>query len=240
LTHREQVVIAQIAVPEHTTEVTCVPSLLDPVDLTGKIVTADAAHANNATADYLVNIRNADYTLTVKGNRPHLLEAIAARMPKAVAGSACHTHEQIIGGRREVREIWVADAANIDFPGAKQAFRIRRSVYDLAGHRISKDIVHGITSLKPDRATSAHLLVLVRDHWLIEANHWIRDVTWREDHQHAYTGTAAHTMATLRNLALAILRLTGHQQITRTLQRIAADRSRILSLLTAFPLPTRA
>jgi hypothetical protein len=65
-------------------------------------------------------------------------------------------------------------------------------------------------------------------------------VTWREDHQHAYTGTAAHTMATLRNLALAILRLTGHQQITRTLQRIAADRSRILSLLTAFPLPTRA
>lgn len=239
LTHREQVVIAQIAVPEHTTEVTCIPSLLDPVDLTGKIVTADAAHANNATADYLVNIRNADYTLTVKGNRPHLLEAIAARMPKATAGSAHHHDEQITGGRRVVREIWVA-AAGIDFPGAKQVFRIRRSVYDLAGHRVSKDIVHGITSLDPARATGAHLLILIRHHWLIETNYWIRDVAWRGDHQHAYTGTAAHTMATLRNLALAILRLTGHQQITRTLQRIAADRTRILPLLTAFPLPTRA
>lgn len=35
LTHREQVVIAQIAVPEHTTEVTCVPASLDPVTAAG-------------------------------------------------------------------------------------------------------------------------------------------------------------------------------------------------------------
>lgn len=240
LLHREQVVIAQIAVPEHTTEVTCVPALLDSVDLTDKIVTADAAHTQDNTADYLVNTRNADYTLTVKGNRPHLLEAIAARMPRALAGSAHHTQQQITGGRRIVREIWVTDATGIDFPGAQQVFRIRRSVYDLAGNRLSKDIVHGITSLEASRATTGQLLTLVRDHWLIEVNHWIRDVAWQEDHQHAYTGTAAHTMATLRNLALAILRLTGHRQIIRTLQRITADRSRILPILADFPLPNRA
>jgi predicted transposase YbfD/YdcC len=239
LTHREQVVIAQIAVPEHTTEVTCVPALLDPVELAGKVVTADAAHTCEATADYLVNTRNADYTLTVKGNRPHLLEAIAARMPRAVAGSAHHTDKQIISGRRVVREIWVTDADGIHFPGAKQVFRIRRSVYDLAGYRISKEIVHGITSLAATRANPAHILALVRDHWLIESNHWVRDVTWQEDHQHAYTGTGAHAMAMIRNLALAILRLTGHRQIIRTLQRIAADRTRILPMLAAFPLPTR-
>ena len=240
LLHREQVVIAQIAVPEHTTEVTCVPALLDPVDLTGKIVTADAAHTQDNTADYLVNTRNADYTLTVKGNRPHLLEAIAARMPRAVAGSAHHTQQQITGGRRIVREIWVTTADGIDFPGARQVFRIRRCVYDLTGNRLSKDIVHGITSLNATRGNAAQLLTLVRDHWLIEANHWIRDVAWQEDHQHAYTGTAAHAMATLRNLALAILRLTGHRQIIRTLQRITADRRRILPILADFPLPNRA
>jgi hypothetical protein len=47
-------------------------------------------------------------------------------------------------------------------------------------------------------------------------------------------------MATIRNLTLAILRLTGHHQITRTLQRNAADRTRILSILADFPLPTPA
>jgi predicted transposase YbfD/YdcC len=221
LTHREQVVIAQIAVPEHTTEVTCVPALLDPVDLTGKVITADAAHTCHDTADYLLNTRHADYALT-EGNRPHLLEAIAAKMPRAVAGSAHHVQEDVERGRRVVREIWLAPADGIDFPGAQQVFRIRRSVYDLSGNRISKDIVHAITSLPTHRATAADLLTLARDHWLIEVNHWIRDVAWQEDNQHAYTGTAAHTMAILRNLALAILRLTGHQQTIRTLQRIAA------------------
>jgi predicted transposase YbfD/YdcC len=122
LTHREQVVIAQIAVGEHTTEVTCVPRLLDPVDLTGKTVTADAAHTCQDTADYLVNTRRGDYALTVKGNRPHLLEAIAARMPHAVAGTAAHIQEEIKRGRRVVREIWVAPADGIDFPGARQVF----------------------------------------------------------------------------------------------------------------------
>jgi hypothetical protein len=49
------------------------------------------------------------------------------------------------------------------------------------------------------------------------------------------SGSAAtHTVAVLRTLALAILRLTGHQQIIRTLLRIAADRSRILPLLAFF------
>jgi hypothetical protein len=60
-----------------------------------------------------------------------------------------------------------------------------------------------------------------------------------QDLQHAYTGTAAHAMAMIRNLALAILRLTGHREITRTLQRIAADRTRILPILAVFPLPTQ-
>lgn len=40
-------------------------------------------------------------------------------------------------------------------------------------------------------------------------------------------------MATLRNLALGLLRLAGITQITRTLQRNAADRTRIIPIITA-------
>lgn len=36
-----------------------------------------------------------------------------------------------------------------------------------------------------------------------------------------------------RNLAIALIRLSGTSRITQTLQRIAADRSRILPLLAA-------
>jgi hypothetical protein len=40
-------------------------------------------------------------------------------------------------------------------------------------------------------------------------------------------------MATMRNLAPDLLRLAGITQITRTLQRIAADRTRIFSVIMA-------
>jgi predicted transposase YbfD/YdcC len=83
LPHHEQVVIPQITVPEDTTEVTCVPALLNQVDLTGKTITMDAAHTQDATADYIHRVRDAGHIMTVKGNRPHLLEAIAARLPRA-------------------------------------------------------------------------------------------------------------------------------------------------------------
>ena len=158
-------------------------------------------------------------------------------MPRPSTGSADYTHEQILGGRRIVREIWVRPGTGITFPRLAQVFRIRRQVFDLSGQRLSKEYVHGVTSLDSDQATPAQLLGLIRHHWRVEVNHQVRDVTWREDHQHTYTGTGAQVMAMIRNLVLAILRLTGHQQITRTLQRIAADRTRILPILANFPLP---
>ncbi len=63
--------------------------------------------------------------------------------------------------------------------------------------------------------------------------HWVRDVVFAEDHQNSYLGAAAHAMALFRNLAIGLIRLAGHTQIKRTLERIAADRTRILPLLAA-------
>ena len=58
--------------------------------------------------------------------------------------------------------------------------------------------------------------------------HRVRDVVYHEDAQHACAGTGAQVVATVRNLALGLLRLAGITPITRTPQRIAADRTRVL------------
>jgi hypothetical protein len=52
-------------------------------------------------------------------NRDKLLGQIWARMPRPTAGSANHTHEEIVGGRRIVREIWARPGAGITFPHLK-------------------------------------------------------------------------------------------------------------------------
>ncbi|MEV0704176.1 transposase [Saccharopolyspora sp. NPDC050389] len=113
-------------------------------------------------------------------------------------------------------------------------FRIRRDTFDHTGNRVSKEVVHGVTSLTAEQADAEVIAHFIRLHWGIEnKTHWVRDVVYREDHQHAYTGAGVHVMATLRNLALGLLRLAGITQITRTLERIAADRTRILPLIAA-------
>ena len=53
-----------------------VRSLLDPLDLKGRVVTLDALHTQKKTARYLVEEKQADYLFTVKDNQKTLKEDI--------------------------------------------------------------------------------------------------------------------------------------------------------------------
>ncbi|MFY1702893.1 ISAs1 family transposase [Micromonospora sp. WMMA1923] len=228
--HDTAVVIAQNQVPADTTEVTQIKALLDPIDITGMVVTADAAHPSSGTAAYLRQ-RGADYVFTVKGNRPALLAAITDRLPEATAATSAHTDTARRSGHRITRTIWIASATGIDFPGAALVLRLRRDVYTPDGQRVSKQIVHGITSLN---RTAADIAAYVRTHWWIENKiHWVRDVLFGEDTHHAGLGNVAHTMAALRNLAIALIRLAGHSRIKQVMERHHADKMLIPALLNA-------
>lgn len=234
LTHDEAIVIAQHRIPSGTNEITQVRTLLDGVNLRGVVVTGDAAHAQHTTAAHIATERGGHYVLTVKGNHPGLLAKVTAALPPAAPGSEHHVTEDRGHGRIVRRAIWAAPAKDVDFPDATQVFRIRRDTFDHLGRRLSKEVIHGVTNLTAEQATPEQIASLVRNHWRIEnKSHWIRDVVYREDHQHAYTGTGAQVMATLRNLALGLLRLAGITEITRTLQRNAADRTRLLPIIAA-------
>jgi hypothetical protein len=63
--HEEKVVIAQHRIPDDTNEITQVKELLDPVDLTDAVVTADAAHAQRDTAEYIAGDRESDFLFQV-------------------------------------------------------------------------------------------------------------------------------------------------------------------------------
>jgi len=71
--HKEGVVVSQKPVDKKTNEITCFRTLLDDVDIEGKVITADALHTQVDHANYLIEERNADYFFTVKGNQPTLL-----------------------------------------------------------------------------------------------------------------------------------------------------------------------
>lgn len=229
--HEEKVIIAQHRIPDDTNEITQVRELLDPVDLTGAVVTADAAHAQHDTAAYIGGERESDYLLTVKGNQPGLQAAIYGKINSECGACPDHVSVDYGHGRIIRRSIWVTGADGIEFPHAAQVLRIRRDTYGTDGTATAKEIVHGITSLDPARGTPAALADLTRGQWGIESVHWLRDTAWAEDASTGYAGSGPQVMATLRNIGISLLHLAGITEITRTLQSISRDRNRVLDVL---------
>jgi predicted transposase YbfD/YdcC len=195
--------IAQHRIPDDTTETTQVKELLDPVDLDNAVVTADAAHAQRETAEYIAGStddgnRGSDYFLFIKGNQPSLQKAIFDAIQDDGPREADHTELDYGHGRIIRRSIWVTSAGSIDFPHVTRVARIRRDRYDITGSLTSKEIVHAVTSLDAEQAGPADLAAIARGQWGIESVHWLRDTAYAEDANTGYAGNGPQVMATLR------------------------------------------
>jgi len=167
-----------------------------------------------------------------KATNPRLRQAISERLAHRDRKHPDHFHSDHSRGQITERSIWVASAAGIDWPHAAQVFLIRREVLDVTYARISREFVFGITSRDADRAGPAQIAAAVRSHWHIEnKQHYVRDVVFGEDAHQAYLGATPQALATLRNLAISVIRLSGSNQIKRTVQYIRRDRTRALHLL---------
>ena len=110
----------------------------------------------------------------------------------------------------------------MDFPHAKQVCAIRRETTHLVSNKFTTETVYGITSLDSQRADPERLLDASRGHWSIEnCLHYVRDVTFDEDRSQIRRGAAPQVMASIRNLAISILRIAGARYIPSALRRCA-------------------
>jgi predicted transposase YbfD/YdcC len=75
--HGSGEVVAQTRVDCKTNEITRVEPLLEKMDMTGAVVTADALLTQRGIARHIVEDKQADYVFTVKENQPTLLKDIA-------------------------------------------------------------------------------------------------------------------------------------------------------------------
>lgn len=63
---------------------------------------------------------------------------------------------------------------------------------------------------------------MARGHWVIEALHHIRDLTYGKDASQTRTGNGPQAMAALRNLAVGTLNLGGASDIAAATRPLAA------------------
>lgn len=231
--HEQGTTIAQVEIEKKSNEIPSVRTLLDPLDISNKVVTFDALHTQKKTAKYLVEEKQAHYFFTVKSNQPTL----KADIELLSLNQTFPEHETVDKGhgRVETRRIWTSTALNnyLIFPHVGQVFCIQRHVFDCKKKKERQETVYGITALTPAQADPKRLLKLNRGHWSIEnRSHYVRDVTFDEDKSQIRTGSGPQVMACLRNFAIGTLRVIKNtSNIASALREIAAKPHRALELI---------
>ena len=213
--HATGAVLVQENVSEKHNEITYFKPLLEGIkDLKGVVISADALHTQREHAQYL-HSRGAHYVLTVKANQPKLHDQLRALPWKRVrAGNK--TRETANGREIERTVKCVSVDAGIKFPHAAQAAQITRKSRPIGTRKWSTETVYVVTSLTPALGKPELIGSLIRGHWGIENGlHYRRDVTWREDASQIRRGNAPRIMASLRNIAITILRLEGETNLAK-------------------------
>lgn len=98
--------------------------------------------------------------------------------------------------------------------------------------RTTTEVVYGITSLSREKAGAAKLLGLSRGHWGIENGlHYTRDATPGEDRCRVRKGNSPRVLASLRNVAVYLLRGMDTPSVAAAVRQLTADPQQALNLL---------
>ena len=216
-------VLGQLKVNEKSNEITAVPELLRVLELSGCIVTVDAMGCQKKIAKEIIEA-DADYVLALKGNQETVHQEVksfldatleerkASRPTGAVVSRAARQMQEFKTeekdhGRIETRRYYQSE--ELDWFADRQKWEGLRSVGMVESIRevngqTTTERRYYLSSLKLDVETFARA---VRGHWGVENKlHWVMDVCFGEDQSRARTGYAAENLATLRRLALNLLK----------------------------------
>lgn len=215
-----QLVLGQIQVPDKTNEITAVPELLRALELAGCIVTLDAMGCQKEIAKEIKEA-DADYVLALKGNQGQAYQEIKTYLDDAVArhGEKAPTkknaqplaYQETVEkdhGRMETRRYWQSGdlqwfADHGQWEGLRSVGMVE-SLRQVGQQPPTLERRYYLSSLEVDVEKFARA---VRGHWSVENSlHWVLDVQCGEDRSRARAGHAAANLATLRRLALNLLK----------------------------------
>jgi predicted transposase YbfD/YdcC len=200
------VVLAQESIHEKTNEIPVMRDILEQIDVSGKIITADAMHCQRDTCVKIVAPdKGGDYVFGLKENQKSLHDDVALFFNDPINTESIETHreKELNGGRIEQRTCRKTN--DIDFlsfhewPGLKSVFEVHRVTSTKGGTIITDEKSYYISSMD---VPASKLLHISRAHWGIESMHWMLDSDLSEDECGLLSDNGQETLNILRKLAL--------------------------------------
>jgi predicted transposase YbfD/YdcC len=208
-----RLVLGQVAAGDKESEIIAARTLLGLLDLKGALVTGDALHCQGETAR-LIQERGGDWLFTLKANRPAQQREVAEWFADpASCPETGHVTTDADHGRIEVRRHVVSHAVDwllsdrrhpdeARLPGLAMIGMVEASVTRDGATRTQRRFYLCSAAMDAARFAAA-----VRAHWRIENSlHWVLDVGFDEDRARNRRDHGPENLATLRKLALNLLR----------------------------------
>ena len=199
------IVLATEACLEKSNEITAVPLLLDKIDISGKVVTADAMSMQKGIID-TVRRNRGDFLIELKANQRALRYGVEDCI-KALTPVYSYTAGPELGhGRIETRTYRIYDGLEIIADRQKwggnmtiveyEADTVRKST----GVRTTEKRLY-VSSLPADTPALGHF---VRSHWSIESMHWGLDVNLQQDGIRRKSPRAARNLDTIQRMVFSV------------------------------------
>lgn len=207
-----KLILGQVKTAEKSNEITAIPELLELLYLEGCIVTLDAMGCQKEIVKKIRN-KSADYMIALKANQGNLNQEIREffKIHEATdfVDLAHYSHEETNSahGRIEIRNCIVTDQLDwlkqkYDWVDLKTVAMIQST--RIIGEKETNETRFYISSL-PAKAELFNKVI--RQHWGIENSvHWCLDVSLREDESRVREDKACENLATVRRIALNLLK----------------------------------
>lgn len=231
--------LGQEKTQDKSNEITAIPNLLRLLDLQDTVVTIDAMGCQTQIAQRIQS-QGGNYVLALKENQATLSQDVTLffQDPQVWKEAAAQTHTTVEKdhGRIEQRTAtvvssldWLDPVHKRRWPGLQSLIQVHR-IRDL-GTNVEQDTGYYLSSLS---TSPAHFLQIIRGHWQIEnALHWVMDVVFSEDACRIRTQYAAQNMASVRRMALMMLKQDKTLKVGLAIKRQRAgwDTNYLLTLL---------
>jgi predicted transposase YbfD/YdcC len=209
-------ILYQQEVSDKTNEIPVMQAMLRQLSVKGAIITADAMHCQTMTTE-VIRAEGGDYMLQVKDNQRNLRKEIMAFFHKAYRETPqalkAGYYEEIGKAHGRIEERYYRLLPVSDWMAGMEKWQDIQSVVEVTRKRtfkkkgkehIEEEISYYISSLGDDVKEAARA---IRNHWAIEnSQHWVLDVTFREDESQIYAEDGAKNMALFRRALLNLIK----------------------------------
>ena len=199
------IILATEACQEKSNEIKAVPLLIDKIDISGKIVTADAMSMQKDIID-TIRKKRGDFLIELKANQRSLRYGVEDRLKRHTPLYSYTEGPELSHGRIETRTYNIYDG--LEVIADREKWGGNMTVVEYESHTIKKSTGRHatekrlyVTSLPTD---TPRLGSIVRRHWSIESMHWGLDFNLLQDKVKRKSVKSARNLDTIQRIVYSV------------------------------------